>query len=169
MDVLTAHPAQIDARLAELWDQRWPLEERHREGQLSEHGQRRLEELAAQMHPLEEEYLSRGRWSRYYRVDRTGGHIHRHMLCSTCGPRTRFRWLIELAAKSEQEMIAELGADAWLLCTVCFPDAPVLDKPRDESKCDGQPASGQGTRLNKKCAKCAHVGSARRWKRHQAK
>lgn len=176
MDLATATPAEIDGQLAKVWTELYPLlDERDGYGREAAQGERRqavldrIEALRAVIKPLEAQWSQRGYWARYYRVDRADGHVHSSKYCSTCGPRTQYRWLHELAAKTEPEMIAELGPDAWLLCTVCFPTAPVLPKPVRDDLCDGTPAPGQGTRINKRCSKCQHVGVARHWRRHKAK
>lgn len=46
--------------------------------------------------------------------------------------------------------------------------APAVEIAAD-TRCDGLPAAGQGARLQKKCSKCSHVGSARAWRKHTAK
>jgi hypothetical protein len=62
------------------------------------------------------------RWSRYFLVTNTGGHVHRDRTCPTCFPATQYHWLPELSGCDEAAMITEFGEKA---CTVCFPDAPV--------------------------------------------
>jgi hypothetical protein len=62
-------------------------------------------------------------WSRFFMV--AGGHIHSSMNCGTCnhnGSQTRFGWLPELSGLTETEAVAAHGP---VLCTVCFPSAPV--------------------------------------------
>lgn len=62
-------------------------------------------------------------WSRFFLVQ--GGHIHSSMHCSTCNNgenATSFGWLPELSGLGEQDAVEAHGA---LLCTVCFPSAPV--------------------------------------------
>lgn len=91
--------------------------------------------------PLEAEYASR-RWSRFFTVDQSNGHIHSSMHCSTCnrgGSRTSFGWNPELSGKTEAEAVDELGPR---LCTVCFASAPVeyTQGVVDDSAC---PGSGQ--------------------------
>ena len=64
-----------------------------------------------------------GGWSRFFLVQ--GGHIHSSMSCSTCNngeSLTQFGWLPALSGLTEAEAVAEHGA---ILCTVCFPSAPV--------------------------------------------
>jgi hypothetical protein len=61
-------------------------------------------------------------WSRFFLVTNTNGHIHRSMSCSTCFYSTQFSWLTELSGLTEAEAVAEYGE---ILCTVCFPSAPV--------------------------------------------
>ena len=88
-------------------------------------------------------------WSRFFLVNNVGGHIHSSMSCSTCRPTTEFSWLPTLSGLTEAEAVAEHGA---ILCTVCFPSAPVewtnghevaaADKKAD--KCEGS-----GTYINR--------------------
>jgi predicted RNA-binding Zn-ribbon protein involved in translation (DUF1610 family) len=62
-------------------------------------------------------------WSRFYLV--SGGHIHSSMDCSTCNngkSATNFIWLPQLSGLTEKEAVESEGA---ILCTVCFPSAPV--------------------------------------------
>lgn len=71
---------------------------------------------------LEDVHRAHG-WARFFIV--TGGHIHRSMTCSTCNNGrhlTQFGWLPELSGETEAEAVAAHGA---LLCTVCYPSAPV--------------------------------------------
>lgn len=93
--------------------------------------------LLGQTAPYQAEFKAR-RWSRFFLVQNNGGHIHSSMDCSTCNKRgqaTRFGWLPELSGKTEPEAVAEHGA---ILCTVCYPSAPVewTDR-RDPSACEG--------------------------------
>lgn len=123
--------------------------------------------------PLEAEYERRGGWTRYFQTTGSNGHIHSSMRCSTCRVTTRYIWLVELAGKTEAEMIAAYGQ---VVCTVCYPAAPVSVFPaaapvaKADDKCDGQPVStGSSARLYKKCSKCDHVGAVRAWRKHKAK
>jgi len=61
-----------------------------------------------------------GRWSRFFLV--TGGHIHSSTHCHTLRFTTRLGWLPELSGETEKDAVDAHGA---LLCTVCFPSAPV--------------------------------------------
>ena len=83
--------------------------------------QQKLTELEAAMAPLEDEYVRRGRWHRYYLVTNGNGHVHRSRNCSKCYPTTQYAWLPELSDCDESAMIEEFGESA---CTHCFPDAP---------------------------------------------
>lgn len=79
--------------------------------------------LDEQIRPLDAEFVRRGRWSRFFLVP--GGHIHRATDCSTCNrgrTMTDFRWLPALSGLSDADAVTAHGA---ILCTVCFPDAPV--------------------------------------------
>lgn len=93
--------------------------------------------------PYDEEYIRRGGWSRFFMVQ--GGHIHSSMYCSTCRITTQFGWLPDVSGKTEAEAVAEHGA---LLCTVCFPSAPVEWTNQRELEAEAKAAascSGSGT------------------------
>ena len=108
-----------------------------------------IDELREEAAPLHAAYAAQ-RWSRFYLVP--GGHIHADTNCSTCNNGrnlTKFGWLTDLSGKTEEEAVAEHGA---LLCTVCFPSAPVhwtnalelAAEARKNSQC-----SGSGSYLNR--------------------
>ena len=61
-------------------------------------------------------------WSRFYLVTNVGGHIHSSTGCSTCRPTTEFQFCPQLSGLDQDAAVAELGP---VLCSVCFPDAPV--------------------------------------------
>lgn len=107
-----------------------------------------LAEVLAAAKPLEAQYAER-RWSRFFWVQNNGGHVHSSMQCSTCnkgGHATAFGWNPDLSGLDEAAAVAKLGP---MLCTVCFPSAPVeytIGKAQPE-RCagSGQPAV-EGTR-----------------------
>lgn len=89
------------------------------------------------------EFNRRGGWSRFFMVP--GGHIHSSLHCSTCRPTTQFGWLPELSGQTEADAVAEHGA---LLCTVCYPSAPVewrnFYELQEQAKADANcPGSGR--------------------------
>jgi hypothetical protein len=101
-------------------------------------------------------------WSRFFMVP--DGHIHSSMGCPTCnkmGNSTRFNWLPQLSGLGEADAVAEHGA---VLCTVCFPSAPVeytnqfdLEKAaRAEKRCPGSGAWSTGWGRGDYCPEC-HV------------
>lgn len=61
-------------------------------------------------------------WARYFYVTNTGGHIHSSTGCSTCYPSTEFRFLTEISGLDRGAAVDLIGP---VLCSVCFPDAPV--------------------------------------------
>jgi len=105
------------------------------EPQLSEWGQlqfndavKRLKEkfekrkaVAEERRPLEAIYQQHG-WSRFFLVTNTNGHIHKTMQCHTCFEDTNFKWLPRLSGLTESDAVQQEGE---ILCTVCFPTAPV--------------------------------------------
>jgi hypothetical protein len=62
-------------------------------------------------------------WSRFWLVVSSAhGHLHRTTSCSTCLPTTRFSLIAELSGTGESEAVESQGS---ILCSVCFPTAPV--------------------------------------------
>ena len=100
MNIHTAAPADIDARMVDL------LVERAR--------------IDAELAAIEAEFRSRGGWTRAYVVP--GGHAHTSTACSTCYPTTRFALVPRMSGMDEAEVVEAAGERA---CTVCFPSAPV--------------------------------------------
>jgi hypothetical protein len=80
----------------------------------------RLARAAAE--PLEAIYAEY-RWSRFFIVNNTNGHVHSSMHCTTCFVTTAFGWLPELSGGTEEDMVEQFGETA---CTVCFPSAPTM-------------------------------------------
>jgi hypothetical protein len=77
--------------------------------------------LDAEVYPREAQYNDR-RWTRYYLVDNSNGHVHKDEHCDTCFPTTRYAWLVEQSGMSAEDLVVLAGEKA---CTVCFPWAPV--------------------------------------------
>jgi hypothetical protein len=62
-------------------------------------------------------------WSRFFLVTSSAnGHIHTDRRCSTCRWNTQYGWLPELSGSTEADAVEEYGS---ILCSVCFPSAPV--------------------------------------------
>lgn len=74
---------------------------------------------AEEIRKFEEAYTG---WSRFFVVTSSAGHIHSSRGCSTCRMTTTFGWLPELSGQTETEAVDEYGS---VLCSVCFPSAPV--------------------------------------------
>lgn len=100
-------------------------------------------------------------WSRFFLVNNAGGHIHSSMHCSTCHPTTSFSWLPTLSGLTEKDAVDAHGA---ILCTVCFPSAPVEwtvghEKPVDPDRCPGSGTwdhDSSGLRYYSPRARCNH-------------
>lgn len=93
--------------------------------------------LETKLGALNDEY-DRRPWSRFILVLASNGHIHSATTCAggTIRPTTELGWHPELSGKTEAEAVAELGP---LLCTHCFPTAPVewtVGKPK-AAHCEG--------------------------------
>ncbi len=136
-------PKEVDTKLSELYTQqmdteRWVYSIREglkkikagrqfaygrsvedREKELAEATDKLVGILDAQV-PYAEEY-SRRRWSRFFLVTSSIGHVHSSMRCSTTYMSTEWAWLPELSGKSESEAVKQHGEK---MCTVCFPSAP---------------------------------------------
>lgn len=100
--------------------------------------------LEAECDAIDLEYTSRP-WSRFISVQ--GGHIHSGTRCAggTIRVTTSLGWNPQLSGKTEAEAVELLGP---LLCTHCFPSAPVewtvgkAAKKVAEGYCDGQGEQG---------------------------
>jgi hypothetical protein len=107
------------------------------------------------------EWENHGQWSRFFMV--TGGHIHSSTGCHTLYPTTRIGWLPDLSGETEADAVAAHGA---LLCTVCFPSAPVEwtdgRKADDDEFCAGAlPVPGSyNPRLYRKYGICRECDKA---------
>lgn len=160
-----AHARAVDEAIAQAWDHYWEAETPRRaaakqvteaEGRVrraeARGDDRRAQqaEASAQFYrevhaPLAEQAAERmaaavaldratyGGWTRFYRVQ----HIHSSQRCSSFRPTTRIGWLPDVSGLTEAEAVAAHGA---ILCTICFPTAPVawtrgLDA--DPSTCPG--------------------------------
>jgi hypothetical protein len=76
-----------------------------------------LARLQAEAAPDEAAY-DRAPWPRFFLVE----HIHKSQWCHTLRPTTKIGWLPDLSGLTEAEAVAAHGA---ILCTHCFPSAPV--------------------------------------------
>ncbi|QTF82090.1 hypothetical protein SEA_FEFFERHEAD_91 [Mycobacterium phage Fefferhead] len=77
-------------------------------------------------------------WLRFFLVQ--DGHIHRSTHCSSLRATTRIAWLPNLSGETEVEAVAEHGA---MLCTKCFPSAPVEWTMGKAAPADQCPGSGE--------------------------
>lgn len=114
--------------------------------------------------PLEAEY-SRRPWARFFLVQ--GGHIHSGMWCQGGSIRwdTVRGWQPELSDADVPAVVAKLGP---LLCTKCFPSAPVeytqgVQKPVDDTYCTNrQPVPGSyNPRLYQVRGTCGECGATK--------
>jgi len=88
-----------------------------------EKAEARIIEITAAARPLadiavqidKDEYTG---WNRFFMVE----HIHRSQHCSSFRPTTRIGWLPKVSGLTEAEAVAEHGS---ILCTICFPSAPI--------------------------------------------
>jgi Skp family chaperone for outer membrane proteins len=126
----TQTPPEIDAQLATLYgrqaaatiDKMYAAKQNGYQAEELAAAQARLDAVNAEIRPLEDEWLRRGRWSRFFLVTNSGGHIHSTMACTTCFATTQFAWLPALSGLTEADAVEAHGE---ILCSVCFPSAPV--------------------------------------------
>lgn len=99
-----------------------------------------LKGLAAEAAPLHAEYARRP-WPRFFLVE----HVHSSTSCHTLRPTTKYAWLPTLSGMTEADAVAAHGA---LLCTHCYPTAPVEwtnghDLAAQERKASQCPGAGK--------------------------
>lgn len=113
---------------------------------------------------LHEVWADNGYWSRFFTVQ--AGHIHNDISGSRCSRTwtTAHGWNPALSGATEAEAVAQLGP---LLCTHCFPSAPVEftvghAKPVYCPGADKAPAEGTRKRVGMNtyggCAECEQYG-----------
>lgn len=104
-----------DAEASRRWDTDEAHARRVEQARLARAEAQRLSDAAETL----EEQLYTG-WSRFFLVQ--DGHIHSSRACHTLRWTTRIGWLPDLSGLTEADAVAAHGP---LLCTVCFPMAPV--------------------------------------------
>ena len=112
----------------------------------------KIAELEAEAAPFHAVYRQH-RWSRFFLVLNTNGHIHRDTSCSTCFITTDFGWLPELSGLTEADAVEQQGE---ILCSVCFPSAPVEwtnGTSNTDKAAKAERAALKAERLAKKTAK----------------
>lgn len=126
MNLITATPAEIDYRIADIITESGPVESRAD-----------YDRLTAMLSPYEAEYARRGGWTRVIVVP--GGHVHRWTGCHTLYWNTQQVWLPEWSGCDEGDIVEAAGDRA---CTVCYPSAPVavLSRPSRIATPDEQAA-----------------------------
>lgn len=81
-----------------------------------------VDETWLEAQPYDEEFASRGGWTRAFLVNNSNGHVHSSMHCATCYDTTEYCWMTDYSDHSEAEIVEAAGERA---CTVCYPSAPV--------------------------------------------
>jgi hypothetical protein len=110
-----------DRKMADYyWDR---ADRRARYEEKVQAGTARIEAIRAEAEPLKEAAIALNKelyqgWTRFFLVE----HVHSSMNCSSFRPTTKVLWLPGLSGQTEAEAVAEHGA---ILCTICFPSAPV--------------------------------------------
>lgn len=174
-DLATLKPAEIDARLAELWKaeqtarlhalryRNYAADPRHRANaeryaETAENYETEADQARALAEPFTAEFTRRGGWRRYFLVANDTGHVHRGMDCSTCRQSTEYTWLIDLADADEAALVAEWGEKA---CTVCFPGAPTYKGYGDGTSAYARRSAAEAEEAAKAKAKAAAEKAAK--------
>lgn len=91
---------------------------------------------------LDAEFDRRGGWSRFFTVP--GGHVHSGLRCEggTIRATTLIGWTPHLSGKSEAEAIEFFRSMAHVMCSHCFPNAPVIT-PIGTVYCEGSRQPGK--------------------------
>lgn len=110
--------------------------------------------LAAPLEAIYEEH----RWRRFFLVTNQNGHIHSSMNCHTCNPRTLFAWLPELSGLTEKEAVEAHGT---ILCSHCFPTAPVEWTLGRQVEADPDQCPGSGTYEHTDFRRTSYSGAGR--------
>lgn len=110
---------------------------------------------------LEQVWRDNGRWSRFFMVP--GGHIHSSTACRSLHITTEISWLSELSGETEGDAVRAYGS---VLCTHCFPSAPVewttqATKSVDPKQCPGtgRYVAGANLRLCSPRGACPECGT----------
>jgi len=135
----TQTPAEIDEQIAKAYDKYQSAKEmiRFYETQAKKFGADKFQQIQRETELLNEAetvideleaIYDVNNWTRFYLV--TNGHIHNRTNCTTCYFSTRFQWVTELSGMTETDAVEKFGS---ILCSVCFPSAPV-EMTNGESK-----------------------------------
>lgn len=150
---LTNLKANIRARYRKSQDLRYSGRERARALEVMAEYEARLPKVEATVtaalvpfqatiSAINDEFVRRGGWARYFLVCNTGGHVHKTRSCSSCFNTTEFAWLPGASGQDGAGLIAMFGST---VCSVCFPEAPIdaLKAAEKEAKKAAAKADGQ--------------------------
>lgn len=135
MNIRTASPADIDARMVEL--------------------QMEQARIEAELASIRAEFKRRGGWTRAFVVP--GGHAHTSTACSTCYPTTRFALIPRMSGLAEEAIVEEAGDRA---CTVCYPSAPVETLRRPTRLFTEDEEAENAARAEREAARAAKAAEA---------
>jgi hypothetical protein len=147
MNITTATPAEIDTRIAAiavrqseiehgLMRAQYVLDSKYVSAESTEKAVAEIKglnaeriELFEELAPLNAAYRAQ-RWTRFYLVLNSNGHVHTSTECETCFADTDFGWLTQFSGTEQDEMGKLSGMDA---CARCFPNLPaeVMQAKRD--------------------------------------
>lgn len=136
--------SEADARLSDETVPSWTRSDVRSALDTLNDSEEKVFETRQQIDVWDEAFEARGGWARFFLVTNRGGHIHSSMDCSTCRINTKFSWLPSVSGKTEKDAVAEYGP---MLCSVCFPSAPVewtnhWELEEERKKAESCPGSG---------------------------
>ncbi|PZG12987.1 hypothetical protein C1I95_24575 [Micromonospora craterilacus] len=149
MAEVTAHstPAEIDTRLIKLWltyaHNRAIADSDRIAASIRDTANQAARDAAEQAEPLEAAYRER-LWNRWWWVP--NGHLHREGECSTLYASTDRNLTAAASGMDDAQVVERYG---WHVCTVCVPNAPVLDGFRTPGTYATAEADAKGICLNK--------------------
>jgi hypothetical protein len=110
--------------------------------------------------PFVKEYLfsDRGRWSRFYLVVSSDGHVHSSTACPSCYVTTGYAWLTEYSGTDVHEFVEQIAGEK--ACTTCFPWAPV-NVLRQKTKLEAPARRAARLTREKKAAEKAAIAAVK--------
>jgi hypothetical protein len=88
----------------------------------------RASELHTALAPLNARYAAEP-WSRAWLVTNSGGHVHNTLSCRNCYVTTTYYWVTELSGATDEEVVAQAGAQTCLTCYSSVREDIVAGRP----------------------------------------
>lgn len=171
-DLSTQTPVQIDTELARLFQEKAKAEalvagyvqtkaraleardfdRAHALETYIQGGYHAINGVNSLIRPLQDEFVRRGCWTRFWLVTNSNGHVHHTTNCTTTYAGTQFAWLTQFSGTSHEDLVELAGEKA---CTVCFPNAPVDVLKRPSKLTTPERQAREAEKAHKAAAKAA--------------